>query len=183
MIGKTQLRKSALAVRLGRQLDHVNIVPDVGLIRSDFDLPLFTRPVMPACRAAHGVGDFRLQVDVAHIIVAVAKPVDHPAGHPIGGPCVALVEVGGAGLARVANLESTVARSARSAPSAVRSKSMSVRERLRELNASASMAYMSEYPLTGPVFVQTVSLRMPSSVVHFEFHLLATSANHASLER
>ena len=35
MIGKLQLRKGALAVSLGRQFIHVNIVPDVGVIRSE----------------------------------------------------------------------------------------------------------------------------------------------------
>src|ERR1019366_668376 len=61
--------------------------------------------------------------------------------------------------------------------------SMSVRARREALKLFASVAYVGEYPLTEPVFVQTVSLRMPSSVVHFAFHLLAISANHANRER
>ena len=84
VIGELQLGKGAHPVHRGAQRIHIDVILDMGFIGRELDLPRFARPVVPGCRAADGVGDLRLEAHVTHVVVAVAKPADHAAGHPIG---------------------------------------------------------------------------------------------------
>ncbi len=83
----------------------IDVVVDVGVVGRHFQAPLLLRGIVPVERCAECVGNFGLQVEVAHIAVAITGPVDHAHRHAAGRPGVALVEVGGAGLPRITEFE------------------------------------------------------------------------------
>ena len=60
---------------------------------------------MEVSRRTYRIGDLGIEIEIADIAVAVAKPADHAARHPAATPAVKLIKIGRARLARKAKLE------------------------------------------------------------------------------
>src|SRR3569623_60028 len=82
----------------------VDVVPDMRVVGRDAHAPGFLPGIVPVGGKAQRVRHLRLEVEVADIAVAVADEVVHDRRHGPGGPGVAFVQIGRAGLLREARL-------------------------------------------------------------------------------
>ena len=77
----------------------INVVFYVGDVWGGLKLPATFR-VVPVHPNAQGAGNFRLEVEVSHIAIAISEQVVHQHHHACSRPGVALMKIGGAGFLR-----------------------------------------------------------------------------------